>query len=256
MDYKAIMLDVDGTLVPYDFAALPSEKVAQAVKKASEKVAVCIVTGREYGFIRKVLKKLGITSGYAVVNNGANVVDIATETLLYDQPIEMNEAEKIIQVLQNHGITFHIKDDFDDRTFIEQPFGKEQELKKAYMFYVAEEYPEHDIDAVFNDLTSLSHITLYKTNHKDPNSYGLNITHGKATKLHGIEVILKQLGLKNEEIIGVGDSYNDFSLLMACGLKVAMGNAIEDLKAIADYVAPSVTEDGVADVINKFILTK
>lgn len=43
-------------------------------------------------------------------------------------------------------------------------------------------------------------------------------------------------------------------LLMACGLRVAMGNAVEDLKAIADYIAPPVENDGVADVIEKFIL--
>ena len=64
----------------------------------------------------------------------------------------------------------------------------------------------------------------------------------------------KNLGINTHEIIGVGDGYNDFPLLMACGLKVAMGNAVEDLKAIADYIAPSVEEDGVADVIDKFIL--
>jgi hydroxymethylpyrimidine pyrophosphatase-like HAD family hydrolase len=55
-------------------------------------------------------------------------------------------------------------------------------------------------------------------------------------------------------MIGVGDGYNDFPLLEACGLKVAMGNALEDLKGIADYIAPSVDEDGVANVIEKFIL--
>lgn len=43
---------------------------------------------------------------------------------------------------------------------------------------------------------------------------------------------------------------------MACGLKVAMGNATEDLKAIADYIAPSVDDDGVVDVIAKFILSE
>lgn len=41
---------------------------------------------------------------------------------------------------------------------------------------------------------------------------------------------------------------------MACGLKVAMGNAVQDLKEIADYIAPSVDEDGIADVIEKFVL--
>jgi len=66
--------------------------------------------------------------------------------------------------------------------------------------------------------------------------------------------VAKILGIDTHEIIGIGDGYNDFPLLMACGLKVAMGNAVEDLKAIADYIAPTVSQDGVADVINKFVL--
>jgi len=62
------------------------------------------------------------------------------------------------------------------------------------------------------------------------------------------------LGIKTDEIIAVGDGYNDFPFLMACGLKVAMGNAVPELKAIADYIAPSVDEDGIVDVIERFIL--
>ena len=55
-------------------------------------------------------------------------------------------------------------------------------------------------------------------------------------------------------MIGVGDGYNDFPLLMACGLKVAMGNAVPELKAIADYIAPTVADDGIVDVIKTFVL--
>jgi hydroxymethylpyrimidine pyrophosphatase-like HAD family hydrolase len=62
------------------------------------------------------------------------------------------------------------------------------------------------------------------------------------------------LGVKYEEIIGVGDSYNDYSLLMASGLKVAMGNAVKELKDVADYIAPSVDEDGLAEVIERYII--
>lgn len=54
--------------------------------------------------------------------------------------------------------------------------------------------------------------------------------------------------------MAVGDGYNDYPLLMAAGFKVAMGNAVPEVKAIADYIAPSVDEDGAADVIEKFIL--
>ena len=67
-------------------------------------------------------------------------------------------------------------------------------------------------------------------------------------------VVANLLKIKTTEIIGVGDGYNDFPMLLACGLKVAMDNANDDLKAIADYIAPSVDDDGVADVIEKYIL--
>lgn len=249
------MLDVDGTLVPYDFAALPSPAVVAAVKKAAEKVTVCVVTGREYGFTKHILETLGLHTGYAVVNNGANVIEIGSEKLIYDQAIEKNEAEEIIRILHEEDIPFYIKQHYTDRTFVKGPFQKGQKLEKAYMFFVGEAYPQEQMERVFKRLSHLPYITLYKTHHRVPDSFGLNITHVKATKLHGVEVIMKKVGLKREELIGVGDSYNDFPLLMACGLKVAMGNAIEDLKAIADYTAPPVTEDGVADVINRFILS-
>lgn len=76
----------------------------------------------------------------------------------------------------------------------------------------------------------------------------------QAIKQHGILEVAEMLGISTHEIIGVGDGYNDFPLLMACGLKVAMGNAVSDLKEIADYIAPTVEEDGVADVIEEFVL--
>lgn len=76
----------------------------------------------------------------------------------------------------------------------------------------------------------------------------------KATKKHAVLEVARHLNIKTEEIIGVRDGHNDLSLLMACGLKIAMGNAVREIKSIADYIAPSVEEDGVAHVIEKFIL--
>ncbi len=90
--------------------------------------------------------------------------------------------------------------------------------------------------------------------HEDPKRFGIMIGHTEATKQHGIQQVAKHLGINTHEMIGIGDGYNDFPLLMACGLKVAMGNAVDELKAIADYIAPPVTKDGVADVIEKYIL--
>src|SRR5581483_436099 len=133
------------------------------------------------------------------------------------------------------------------------PFKKgKSSLKKAYMFFTADAYSFEKLEKIEKELSLYPNISVHKSRHEDPMKYAFNITHVKATKMHGVEIIMQKLNLKREDLIGVGDSYNDFPLLMSCGLKVAMGNAIADLKEIADYVAPSVEEDGVATVIEKF----
>lgn len=254
MKYKALMSDVDGTLISYDYHSIPSKKVIDAVKKAGKKLSVCIVTGRAYDAIRHILKAFDLHSGYAVVNNGANVVEIGSEKLLYDVPIEKKDAEYILQVLRDENIPVYVKQSYKDSVFEKGEFIDTLSFDKAYMVYSGHAYDEKRVDEIFKKLSHLSEVTIYKTHHQEKGKVGFNMTHVSATKLHGIEVVMKTLGVKKEELIGVGDSYNDFALLMACGLKVAMGNAREDLKAIADYVAPSVLEDGVADVIEKFVL--
>jgi len=80
------------------------------------------------------------------------------------------------------------------------------------------------------------------------------ITHKNASKQHAAEKLAQMLNVETSEVIGVGDARNDAPLLSACGLRVAMGNADNKLKKIADYVAPTVDEDGVAYVIEKFII--
>jgi len=255
MRYKAIMFDVDGTLIPYNYSALPSDTVAEAIKKAQKYVTVSLVTGRSYGFLKEILKKLDLNTGYAVINNGAQVIELSKGTIVYDQPIEKQDAEEIISFLQQENIPFYLKQNHHEYSCALQTFQNGQTFENAYMFFTDEILSEDKANSVINTLSHLSNITLYKSRHKHPNKYGLNITHAKATKLHGIYEVGKRINVSPQEMIGVGDSYNDFSLLMACGLKVAMGNAIADLKAIADYIAPSVTEDGAATVIEKFILS-
>jgi HAD superfamily hydrolase (TIGR01484 family) len=212
------------------------------------------VTGRALGYTKPIIEKLGIKSGFAVVNNGGQVVNLSNDELIYDQRIDIETTNKIINIIKSQNIPFYLKDNLLDVSFMKGPYQKNSTDKPAMMFYVSEEFTTEKIDEIFRELSIFSNLALYKAHHNNPGKYGFTVTHIKATKLHGVEAVMKELKLKHEELIGVGDSYNDFPLLMACGLKVAMGNAIEDLKAIADYIAPSVTEDGAAAVIEKFVL--
>ena len=78
------------------------------------------------------------------------------------------------------------------------------------------------------------------------------ITNKEASKKSAIEYIQQKLSITKEETMGIGDMLNDLPLFEASGLKVAMGNGDQLLKDKADYVAPSIDEDGVAVAIEKY----
>ncbi|HHX55014.1 MAG TPA: HAD-IIB family hydrolase, partial [Clostridiales bacterium] len=69
----------------------------------------------------------------------------------------------------------------------------------------------------------------------------------------GLSLIAQHLGIRQEEIIAVGDAGNDIAMIKYAGLGVAMGNATDDVKEIADYITLTNEEDGVAHLIEKFM---
>lgn len=82
----------------------------------------------------------------------------------------------------------------------------------------------------------------------------LEVTPREATKGHALAWLAEYLGISREETVAVGDADNDLTMIRWAGLGVAMGNAPPEVKAAADVVAPSVEEDGVAWVIDRWIL--
>jgi len=79
------------------------------------------------------------------------------------------------------------------------------------------------------------------------------VTAALANKNAAVLKVAKMLGISTTEIIGIGDGYNDFPLLEACGYKVATENANENLKAIADLIIPSYQNNGVQNFIKNFL---
>jgi hydroxymethylpyrimidine pyrophosphatase-like HAD family hydrolase len=111
-----------------------------------------------------------------------------------------------------------------------------------------------DADLLVKNWSRIQTISVHKIPSWEEGKVDVDISHTSVGKQYAILEVAQILGIETHEIIGVGDGYNDFPFLMACGLKVAMGNAVQELKEIADYIAPPVEEDGIVDVINKFIL--
>ena len=79
-----------------------------------------------------------------------------------------------------------------------------------------------------------------------------DITSGEADKGKGLQVMAEYLGLDISETMAFGDGGNDISIIREAGIGVAMGNANEEVKAMADYVTSSVDEDGVKNALVHF----
>ena len=82
----------------------------------------------------------------------------------------------------------------------------------------------------------------------------LEVTHPEANKGSALLYLAERLGIDRSEIIGIGDNHNDKELIMTAGLGIAMGNAVNELKDISDYISLTNNDEGVLHAIEKFVL--
>ena len=245
------MLDIDGTLTPQDPQGKPTKKVIEAIEKAKEHVAVCIVTGRPIFWASPVLKSLNLYYP-CIVTAGSQIINPVTKKVVWQKTIPQKEAEEICELLRQLELPFVSPKKTHKRKVVPTyfiPIPKEGQTVLG-----VPNLTEKKIELLTKHLAKFKNISAHRTFGYHGDKDWIQITHAEATKQHAIVEVAKMLRINTHEMIGVGDGYNDFPLLMACGLKVAMGNAIPQLKEIADYIAPSVEEDGVAHVIERFIL--
>lgn len=252
--YKALILDVDGTLsLPSSGreANIPTPKVTQAITKAQKKMSVGIATARPLSMVEKILSHVQF-NGYSILQNGAQIID-GNQQAVWKKPIEPQSLPSIFSTSKKHKVPIYASTFTTHLTVTKRGQLTSQTIAEVYF----DDIPDGTMASIENDLSRLSNVSTHRIVLYDkPRLQGLQITHIEATKQHAILHVAKLLKIKTKEIIGVGDGPNDFPLLMACGLRVAMGNAVPELKAIADFIAPSVEEDGVATVIEKFILSR
>lgn len=247
MKYKALMCDYDGTLAVSSSNAVPTEVIRDSINKASKKLHVGIATGRPLHDISHIFSHLQL-SGPSIVNDGARIVDVNTGKILREQCLNIQDVQAICTFFKQNGIPGAIMDGEEEITDFQF-----YNPKRPFNIF-SSGLDKEKLDLLEKFLKTIPTIVFHQYISWENRKFGWIISHPHATKQYGILEVAQILKISTQEIIGIGDGYNDFPLLMACGLKIAMGNAIEDLKEIADYVAPTVEEDGVAHVIEKFIL--
>lgn len=247
--FKAIISDIDGTLTAISSTAIPSEKVTAAIKKIVDKgIIFSLATGRPFFMIEYLIKYLNLTSP-VITDNGAAIIDSKNSSVLWEALLSHSEALQIIEMAKQYKLTRLSSDIINLENPTEIP--KKAKVRKISIHGLTLEEANNLVKKLESKFKNLS---INRTGaYEGKKLLDVYISHAQGTKQHAILKLAQLLGISTKEIIGVGDHYNDFPMFMACGLKIAMGNAVPDLKAIADYIAPTVEEDGLAHVLEKYI---
>lgn len=249
--YKALMLDVDGTTIENRSDAMPSKKVKDTILKAHNKIKIGLATSRPFWHVKHIIEDLEINAPCIIIG-GAQIYEPKSKKIVWEKFIDTADVKEIFKIAKKLGIV--IADDGDGKFINNQKINIEDYKEKGPLQFWAPALDLKLSQEFAEELSGISTISALRVPSWISGKNDVIISHALATKQHGIIEVAKLLNIQTHEIIGVGDGYNDFPLLMACGLKIAMGNANEELKKIADFIAPSVEEDGVVTVIEKFIL--
>ena len=264
---------MDGTL-------LNSEKqltayTREVLKKAIEQeVAVVVATGRPFSGVPDELKHFpGIR--YALTANGARILDMQKQKVVYENLLSVESSEKVIDILRKHhaiheffvdGVGYMNEDGLKNvYAYFEDPHMAEylqstripvKDVKEKLQTMKCEVDKlqgifrnQKDKEEALEELNTLSGIvvTAAMDNNLEINKEGTN-------KGLGLLQLGKSLGISREEIMACGDGGNDVEMLKEVGFAVAMANGSDPVKKAADFVTVSNDEDGVAKAIERFVL--
>lgn len=267
---RLIATDLDGTLLQDDHMTV-SERNKQALKRASEAgVEIVIASGRTWAVLSKVAKDLGLAR-YALISNGASVVDVSTGEFLFHKNIPFEEWAPIYEYLKELGYPFclycdgesymeaSVADAFHNPTLSKGFVAdlksranvvdkltialKHKGIEKFSVLYVDKEKYEQ----VCEKLATFGKVQLTSSL-----PYNVEINAMGADKGGGLKTLSRQLGISREEVMAFGDAENDLSMLEWACWSFAMGNATESVKKAAKYVTKTNMEDGIAEAVNKF----
>lgn len=251
MKYKCLLLDVDGTLVPVGPHTIPTDRVINAIRMAHDSIQVSIVTGRPPRWLKDIFKSLELKNP-CVINGGSQIVNPETGEILWERPLSRSALREILSYAKKDGLSTIVNDNgVEYRDRYDDNFANP--LSVQLCAFRSKEESDKYLEILRHNPVISAH-KLFSWNKELDYKMDIYITDSKASKEYAVRELAKIMGIECKEFIGVGDSRSDIPLLNACGLKIAMGNADNKLKNEANYVAPSVEDDGVAHIVEKFIL--
>lgn len=253
--YKAVFIDIDGTLVTNRQLVSSAQEVVRKLQNAGMKVALC--TGRAYVHTQVVQETLGLTD--AVYFNGG--LAMSDEHVVLSLPLHRETMEHAIAVTEHHHLPAILHTDRETVVFESIP-TKYQSILDGYQYPPLEvldklAFLEQNTDVyqmnVFMPLllddvirTDLPDCLLYRWHDE-----AVDLQRGNCDKSLGAKALLDYWSLSPEEAIHLGDGGNDIGMFHAVGHGVAMGNAEDEIKEHAHFVTDTAENHGVLKALSK-----
>jgi len=265
--YKAVFLDMDGTLLRSDHS-VSEPTIAMIRRLTAQGISVILVSARPLNAVLPTFRTIGLPEDAPVITlNGSYIVE--REQPIFEARIDLDVTAQVTEQVRPFKATIAYY------------------LQREWFSEISDAWTDHEqkimdvrigikpIGDLINDwrgrniapnkmmvMSESANITGIQQHLRSVYNGRLNIYPSKATylevmdtrgsKSNAVRFVSERLGLKPAEIIAMGDNYNDAEMIQFAGMGVAMGNAPDDIKAKADYVTDTNNNDGVRKAMEKF----
>lgn len=265
MKYKLIVLDLDGTLTNSQKVITPRNRET-LIRVQEQGVRLVLASGRPtYGIVPLANElRMNEFGGFILSYNGGEIINWETGEMIYENVLPNDVVPILYESARNHHLSILTYDGAEivtenskDPYVVKEAFLNKMAVRETNDFLtditlpVAKCLIVGDADKLIPLESELSLRLQGKINVFRSEPYFLELVPQGIDKAQSLAVLLKELGISREEIIAIGDGYNDLSMIKFAGLGIAMGNAQEPVKKAADYITLSNEEDGVAEAIDR-----
>lgn len=266
MDYKIIALDLDGTLT--NSQKTISIRTKNALIKAQKMgIKLILASGRPMHGISPIADELNLAEygGFVLAYNGAKIINYQTNETIYEKYLSDDIKQKVYDLSKKYGVSVNTYKKDEIIAASDNIYLQKESMINHMNIRIADNFHD-DIDFhvvkymltgegghlakiepdVFESLKDYANVFR-----SEP--YFLEIVPKNLDKAASLAVLLQYLDIDKSQLIAFGDGFNDRTMIEYAGLGIAMDNAQDVVKDVADYVTLSNDDDGIASALNWFV---